>query len=78
MYQLYSDERQFTRDRDALIQKGLIDCVLTGKTRGAVNIYRYSSRWQKWTPGSTVDASVMSSSLLLALRQEKTIEHGNS
>lgn len=51
-YELYKDNNRaaFHRDMNALIDKGFIDLVQSGKTNRTKSIYAFSSRWQDYTP----------------------------
>ena len=46
-YHLYSNTRQFRKDRDLLIQLGFIECIENGKTTRTKSIYKFSNRWQQ-------------------------------
>ena len=49
-YQLYGDGNRagFSRDMEALISHGFVDCVYSGKISRTKSIYRLSSRWQDY------------------------------
>lgn len=47
-YGLYSNDRQFYKDRDELIKKGFIKQVVGGHTTRKKTIYQFSQLWQKW------------------------------
>lgn len=51
-YGLYKDNNRagFHRDMNALIDKGFIDLVQSGKTNRTKSIYALSSRWQDYVP----------------------------
>lgn len=51
-YELYKDSYRagFHRDMNALINKGFIDLIQSGKTNRTKNIYAFSSRWQDYVP----------------------------
>lgn len=72
-YELYTNDGSFYRDRDALIEKGFIDCVRNGLTTRQKSIYRFSNRWRQYgTPyfkKATTD--IMSSPMLKKQREMK-------
>lgn len=47
-YPLYTNKKQFYKDRDMLIEHGLIEVVECGKNTRTKNIYRFSDKWQSW------------------------------
>ncbi len=50
LYGLYKENNRaaFYRDMGALIEKGFISCVQSGKTTRKKSIYAYSRKWQDW------------------------------
>lgn len=44
-YHLYTNDAQFRKDRDALIQKGFITCAESGRWTRTKSIYEFSDRW---------------------------------
>ena len=72
-YQLYSEgnKKSFYNDMEQLIIKGFIDCVSSGKTTRERNIYRYSSRWQKYNEKNEyVNPKHMTHSMLIKFNKE--------
>ena len=68
LYGLYSNYGQFYRDMAALIEHGLIDCVISGYSTRTKSLYKFSTRWQLWgTENFTVPTSVMTTSMLRKL-----------
>jgi hypothetical protein len=52
----------------ALIEHGLIDCVISGYSTRTKSLYKFSTRWQLWgTENFTVPTSVMTTSMLRKL-----------
>lgn len=49
-YELYSNKGQFYKDRDALIEHGLIECVENNRTIRESNVYRFTDRWHTGRP----------------------------
>lgn len=49
-YKLYTEGRgeSFTRDMDALIEKGFIRCVFSGKAARIKSVYQFSHKWQDY------------------------------
>lgn len=47
-YGLYSNEKQFYKDRDALIEHGFITVVERNKNQRTANVYRLSDGWKIW------------------------------
>lgn len=49
-YHLYKDNNRasFYRDMNALIEKGFIRCVQSGKTNRTKSVYAFSDEWQRW------------------------------
>ena len=63
-YQLYTNAKQFEKDRDALIEKGFIIVVEDGYNTRTNNIYKYSDKWQKYgTDLFKIEFQEMSTSL---------------
>lgn len=50
LYRLYEDENHkgFYRDMNALIEKGFIRCVQSGRTDRTKSVYAFSDAWQQW------------------------------
>lgn len=48
VYKLYTKYEQFKRDRDLLMQHGLIEEVENGKVTRTKNKYRFSDKWKQW------------------------------
>jgi hypothetical protein len=70
LYGLYSNAAQFYKDMAALIEHGLIDCVQSGFSTRTKSLDKLSTRWQLWgTPGFSVPASVMTTSMLRKLNK---------
>lgn len=64
-YKLYSNDDQFKRDKDALIEKGFITCEDAGANTRTKAIYRFSSMWQHYgTNRFKIEKSKMSASML--------------
>ena len=74
LFDLYARNNQsgFFRDRDALIKHGFIICAENGQNRCKASVYRYSDRWQLWTPekGLEIQPYHMSASMLHRLRKD--------
>lgn len=47
-YELYTNRKQFIKDRDMLIERGLIEYIENGKNTRTKSIYRLSDKWQSW------------------------------
>lgn len=47
-YKLYTNNKSFYEDRDALIERGFIEIVETGKITRTKNIYKFSDSWTDW------------------------------
>lgn len=47
-FDIYSNKRQFYRDRDALADHGFIEIVERNKNQRESNIYRFSDGWRTW------------------------------
>lgn len=47
-YKLYTNTRQFQRDRDELIKKGFIICEYKGSIQRKKDIYSFSDKWKKY------------------------------
>ena len=45
-YPIYTNKKQFYKDRDMLIEHGLIEYVENGKNTRTKSIYRFSDKWQ--------------------------------
>ena len=60
-YGLYRDGNQqgFYRDRDALIEKGFVDCVKCGQRTKEKSVYRLSDRWQHYGLSHTSNAQIL-------------------
>lgn len=50
-YKLYTNNNYFYRDIKALIEKGFIKKIESGKNTRTRSIYQFSNDWQKWKPG---------------------------
>lgn len=48
-YKLYSNQNQFYKDRDLLIENGFIEIEQHGKNTRTKIVYRFSDRWQQIT-----------------------------
>lgn len=48
-YEIYSNKRQFYKDRQALIDHGFIEIAENNKNQRESNVYRYSSEWRTWS-----------------------------
>jgi len=73
-YHLYdaNSSGRFSKDMDALIEHGLIDCVSSGKNSRTRSVYKYSTRWHNYgKPCFEVPAKVCTSSLLKKLYPQK-------
>lgn len=73
-YKLYSEgnKKSFYNDIEQLISKGFIDCVSSGKTTRERNIYKYSSRWQKYNKNNEyVESQYMTYAMLKKLNKKK-------
>lgn len=46
--ELYSNDGQFRKDRDALIKHGFIICVENGFNTRSKSIYQFSDKWQNY------------------------------
>jgi len=59
LYGLYKDNNRegFHRSMDALIEKGFVELIQSGKTNRTKNIYALSSKWQDWKPKMETDSS---------------------
>ncbi len=63
-YKLYTNAKQFEKDRDALIEKGLIAVVADGYFSQKKTIYKFSDKWQKYgTNAFKIEFNEMSTSL---------------
>ena len=61
---LYTNTTSFCTDKDALIEKGFIDCIDGGSVTKTKAVYRMSDRWIKYgTDQFQCPTSVMSDSL---------------
>ena len=49
-YQLYSKENsaRFYKDMDRLVENGLIEKVMSGKSHKVKSVYRFSDKWRTW------------------------------
>ena len=47
---LYSNDRQFYMDRDALVRHGFIEVVEAGYLTRSKSIYKYSQNWKRYDP----------------------------
>ncbi len=47
---LYTNKNQFYKDRNMLIEHGLIEYIENGKNTRTKSIYRFSDKWQTWEP----------------------------
>lgn len=73
-YGLYKNNNHFAKDRDALIEKGLIKVVEDGSTTRTKNVYQFSSMWQKYdTVDFRLEYSDMSTSLARKKRKEQMV-----
>ena len=45
-YSLYTNNTQFKKDRDMLVEYGFIEVVENGKSSRTKNIYRFSDKWK--------------------------------
>ena len=46
--ELYSNDGQFRKDRDALIMHGFIICIENGSNTRSKSIYQFSDKWQNY------------------------------
>ena len=46
--ELYSNDGQFRKDRDNLIEHGFIICVENGSNTCSKSIYQFSDKWQNY------------------------------
>ncbi len=51
-YGLYSrtNNKQFYKDKDVLIDHGFIECVSNGRCTRSKSIYKFSGNWKLWKP----------------------------
>ena len=47
-YGLYTNDRQFRKDRDELIKKGFIEEVESGKLTRTKSVYKFSDKWKTY------------------------------
>lgn len=50
-YELYTDKRQFRKDRQQLVDNGFIEVVEDNHLRRKKNIYKFSDRWKAYEEG---------------------------
>lgn len=50
VYPLFKNGEQFTKHCHELIRNGFIEEIENGHTTRTKNIYRFSDKWQAWTP----------------------------
>lgn len=48
-YKLYTNMRQFRKDRDQLVDYGFIKILESGKNTRTKAIYQFSDEWQNWS-----------------------------
>jgi len=61
-----SDKRGFERDMAALIEHGLVDCVISGYKNRERNLYRLSARWHNWgSPSFSMPDDVLTTHMRL-------------
>lgn len=71
VYRLYSNDKSFEQDRDALIEKGFIKCINPGANTRSKAVYQYSDKWDKYgKPGFEIASKEMSASLLRKKKKE--------
>lgn len=71
---LYTNTTSFCKDKDALIEKGFIDCLDGGSVTKTKAVYRMSDRWVKYgTEQYECPTSVMSDSMVKKLNRQKAI-----
>lgn len=51
-YPLFKNGEQFTKYCHELIKNGFIEEIENGHTTRTKSIYRFSDKWQAWTPGT--------------------------
>lgn len=71
-FHLYSNDAQFRRDRDALIQHGFITCRENGAITRSKSIYAFSDEWQRY---GTKDFHLSAKDKTLSLLHLENQEH---
>lgn len=66
---LYSNDEQFRKDRDSLINHGFIICVENGSNTRSKSIYQFSDKWQNY--GTEKFVLQPNQKTLTLLRKEK-------
>lgn len=68
---LYSNDEQFRKDRDALIEHGFIVCVQDGSNTRSKSVYQFSDLWQVYgSPNFKIDGMHKTLTLLRKERQQ--------
>ena len=79
LYGLYagSNQKAFYRDVEALIEKGFLACVRSGKTTRTKSVYAYSSKWRDYGSETfEIEPREMTPSMLVKRQNKKATANG--